>query len=57
MVYACPSDKVFVTSKNIKRKTVLSNEMKARRNYMLSHKVSIHKDENSNELVAEVIKK
>lgn len=57
MVYAYPLDRIFVTSKNIKRKTVLSDEMKTRRNYMSSHRILIHKDKDSNELIAEVIEK
>ena len=57
MVYAYPLDRTFATSKNIKRKTVLSDEMKTRRNYMSSHKILIHRDKDSNELTAEVVRK
>ena len=47
----------FVTSKGVNKRAVLSDEIKARRNYMSFHKVSIHRDKDSNELIAEVIEK
>ena len=57
MVYAYPLDRTFVTSKNVNKRAVLSDEIRARRDYMSSHKISIHRDKNSNELIAEVIEK
>ncbi len=41
MNYACRSDRPFSTAKNIKTKTVLTEEMKSRRSYIRSHTFSV----------------
>lgn len=54
MVYAYPTNRVFVTSKKPK-KTVLTKEQRALINYLDSHSVAIYKDKNG-KMVAKVTK-
>ncbi|MDO5377961.1 MAG: hypothetical protein Q4G52_06470 [Clostridia bacterium] len=41
MDYACPTDRAFITKKQIKRTIVLSDDTKARRAYIAQHRVSV----------------
>ena len=55
MIYAYPTNISLVTKKNIKRKTELSAEMVARREFIASHKVSVKCD--NGKIIAKVEKK
>lgn len=54
MVYAYPTNRVFVTSKKPK-KTVLTKEQKSLMDYLDSHSVEIYRDKNG-KMVAKVTK-
>lgn len=41
MDYACPTDRTFVTTKQVKRKVILSEDTRMRRVFMSEHSVSV----------------
>lgn len=41
MDYACPTDRAFVTTKQIEKKLVLSDDTRARWAYIAKHRVSV----------------
>ena len=55
MIYAYPTNVSLVAKKSIKRKTELSAEMIARREFIASHKVSVKSD--NGKMIAKVEKK
>jgi len=40
MDYACPTDRLFISKKPVKTKTVLSEETKARKAFLAEYRVS-----------------
>ena len=55
MIYAYPTNRVFSSVGPVKKKTVLTDEMKQRRNFINSHRVVILKDSETGKVSAEIL--
>ena len=57
MNYACRSERPFVITKPIKKKTVLSEQARSIRDYTSTHTVSISVNPDTHEAIAQVMER
>ena len=57
MDYACPTNRTFVATKQVKRKAVLSEDTRLRRTYMSKYSVSVVWNPSENEYEVRSVEK